>query len=278
MDGIDTRGIAQPWVRAAVLLLGIIALAIVVAADYLTSYELRLSTLYMLVMPAVAWFCGPCWGGLFAFISAFSQVQIGLTNGSIFSEPAYFYISNANRLFGYLVTVLLVAMVRSNYTRLKAAARIDTVTGVANSLGFYEKLLVEMARHHCSRAPFAVACLNCDHFKVVNEGLGRSAIACPGGDEFALVFPQTSEAEALQTVRKRCAQFENAMTRHDWPITFSVGIGVFPRVPAGADRVVGYCEQLMRRVKAAGKNKVLVRVFDPDEIDSMQRTMLHVVH
>ena len=128
--GAQPGGVTTGW-KIAVLALGFIALGIVVAADYMTSFELRLSTLYMLVMIGVAWVCGPWWGGLFAFLSAFAQVQIGLTTGTTFSEPVYFYISNGNRLFAYLVIVLLVAAVRSNYARLQRASRIDFVTGIA---------------------------------------------------------------------------------------------------------------------------------------------------
>ena len=285
-------------VKAAVLTLGFLALAIVVVADYMTSFELRLSALYMLVMIGVAWFCGPWWGGLFAFLSAFAQVQVGLTTGTTFSEPVYFYISNGNRLFAYLVIVLLVAAVRSNHTRLQQAARIDFVTGVANSTAFYERVAVEMARHRRSKQAFSVVYLSCDYFRVVNEGLGRSegdrvlhaigevvsnnlretdVVARLGGDEFALVLPNSGETEATQVVRKLSIELEKVMVRHEWPITFSIGVGVFPAVPASSDHVIGFCESVMRRVKALGKNKVMVRTFDPDEIDSIRRTPLRVV-
>ncbi len=298
-DGTQGAKIAG-WlpVKAAVLMLACIALAIVVTADYLTSYELQLTALYMLVMLAVAWFCGPWWGTLFASLSAYSQIEIGLATGTTFSEPVYFYVANGNRLFAYLVTVFLVATVRANYERLQAAARIDFVTGVTNSLGFYEKVSIEIARHRRTHDPFAVAYLNCDYFKVINEGLGRSegdrvlsmigqvitsnlretdVVARLGGDEFAMVFPHSGEAEATQVVRKLCTQLEKAMTQHDWPITFSIGIGVFPTAPASVDRVVSFCEHVMQRVKSSGRNRVMVRVFDPDEIDSIQRKALHVV-
>lgn len=295
--GVQSGGITTGW-KVAVLALGFIALAIVVAADYMTSFELRLSTLYVLVMIGVAWFCGPWWGGLFAFLSTFAQVQIGLTTGTTFSEPVYFYISNGNRLFAYLVIVLLVAAVRSNYTRLQRAARIDFVTGVANSTAFYESVTVEMARHRRSRQPFSVVYLSCDYFRVVNEGLGRSegdrvlhaigevvssnlretdVVARLGGDEFALVLPHSGEAEATQVVRKLCVELEKVMAGHEWPITFSIGVGVFPAVPASSDHVIGFCESVMQRVKASGKNKVMVRTFDPDEIDSIRRTPLRIV-
>jgi diguanylate cyclase (GGDEF)-like protein len=285
-------------IKAAALVLGCLALTMVTATDYLTTSELSFGAFYILVMLAVAWFCGPWWGVLFAFLSTFAQLEIGLVTGTTFSEPVYLYLSNGNRLFAYLVIVLLVAVVRSNYTRLQAAARIDYITGVTNSHGFYEKLSVEMARHRRSRAAFAVAYLNCDYFKVVNEGLGRSEgdrvlaaigqviksnlretdiVARLGGDEFALVLPNSGEVESAQVVRKLCTQLESAMTRHDWPLTFSVGVGVFLRVPEHVDSVIAYCERVMQRVKAGGKNKVMVRVFDPDENTVAPRAPLHVV-
>ena len=81
MAGGAHSAAATTGVKVAVLTLGFLALANVVVADYMTSFELRLSALYMLVMIGVAWFCGPWWGGLFAFLSAFAQVQVGLTTG-----------------------------------------------------------------------------------------------------------------------------------------------------------------------------------------------------
>lgn len=284
--------------QAAVLVLAFLALGTVIAADYMTADELHLTTLYILVLLGVTWFCGPWWGGLFAFLSAFAQTQIGLSTGQTYSDPVYFYVGNGNRLFAYLLVTVLVAVVRSNYARLKTAARIDFVTGVANSTAFYDSVAVEMARHRRDHKPFTVAYFSCDYFKVVNEGLGRSegdrvlhliggimkenlrktdVVARLGGDEFALVFPHTDESEAVQVVRKLCNQLEDAMTQHEWPITFSVGIGVFPRCPASADDVVGFCERIMQRVKATGKNKVMARVFDPDRNDSIQRPPLHLV-
>ena len=282
----------------AVLLPAFIALGIVVAADYLTSYELSLSAFYVLIILAVSWFCGVWWGGLFAFLSIFSEIQTGLLTGTQFSEQAYFYVSNGNRLFSYLLIAYLTATVRTLYERAQSAARVDFVTGVANSTSFYEKVSVEMARHRRSHAPFSVAYINCDYFKVINDGLGRregdrvllmvgqtltsslretDVVARLGGDEFGLVFPQTGETEVLPLVRKLCENLDRAMAGHEWPITFSVGVGIFPSVPQDVDRVVAFCDRLMQRVKALGKNRVLHRVFNPDEIDTPTPARLRAV-
>lgn len=282
----------------AVLLLAFTAFAIVVTADYITSYELSLSTFYVLIILAVSWFCGIWWGSLFAVMSVFCQTQIGLLLGNPFSEPAYFYVANGNKLFAYLVIAFLTAMVRTLYERAQAAARVDYVTDVTNSTGFYEKVAIEMARHRRSRAPFAVAYVNCDYFKIINDGLGHregdrvlktvaqtleaslrqtDVVARLGGDEFAMVFPQTGEADVLPVIKKLCGQLDRAMAAHDWPITFSVGVGVFPQVPANVDVVIGFCDRLMQRVKALGKNKVMHRVYNPDEVETPLPSRLHVI-
>jgi diguanylate cyclase (GGDEF)-like protein len=285
---------ARPYVDrapggSAVLLLACTAFVLVVSADYLTSYELSLSTFYVLIIVAVSWFCGVWWGGLFAFLAMFSEIKIGLLTGNPFSEDAYFYISNGNRLFSYLLISYLTAMVRSLYEKAQSAARVDFVTGITNSTGFYEKVAVEMARHRRSRAPFSVAYVTCDYFKIINDGLGHregdrvlmtiaqtletnlrqtDVVARLGGDEFALVLPDTAERDALTIIRKVCGQLDRAMAAHDCPITFSVGVGVFPQVPGSVDVVVAFCDRLMQRVKALGKNKIMHRVYDPDEIES----------
>ena len=282
----------------AVLLLAFTAYALVVSADYLTSYELSLSAFYALIILAVSWFCGVWWGGLFAFLAIFSEIEIGLLNGTPYSDETFFYVSNGNRLFSFLLIAYLTATVRSLYERAQSAARVDYVTGVTNSTGFYEKLVVEMSRHRRSGAPFSVAYVNCDYFKIINEGLGRregdrvlravaqtleanvrqtDVVARLGGDEFALVFPQTAEAEVLMVIKKLCGRLDRAMTAHDWPITFSVGVGVFPKVPANADHIVAFCDRLMQRVKALGKNKVIHRVYDPDEVETPVPARVHAI-
>jgi len=264
--------------------LGIFAL--IVAADYITSYELRLSPLYMLVIMAVAWFCGSWWGNLFAFLSAFAQTEIGLLTGYNFSEPAYFYLSNGNKLFAYLLITLLVSALRKMYSRATDAARIDYLTALLNRMGFNERVSIELARHRRTGNVFSVAYIDCDHFKTINDHRGHSEgdkvlrtigqiLKCHsretdiaarlGGDEFAMAFPQTGEFEALQVIVKLRRQLDAAMAQNNWPITFSIGVGVFPVVPENVDRVVAFADKLMYRVKVLGKNKVIHHVYDPDE-------------
>jgi len=149
-----------------------IAFASAVTADYLTGYGLSLGPLYALVIIAVSWYCGVWWGSLFAFMSVFAQIEIGLLLGHNFPEPAYFYVSNGNKLFTYLVISFLISTVRTLYERANSTARVDYLTGLTNLMGFHERLSIELARHRREGGMFAVAYIDCDHFKVINDGLG----------------------------------------------------------------------------------------------------------
>ncbi len=280
------------------LVIAFVALATVVAVDYMTAFELSLSPLYVLVILAISWFCGIWWGGLFAVLSIFAQFEIGMLGGHRFSDPFYFYVSNGNKLFAYSVIAFLTSAVRTLYQRADAAARVDDLTGVTNRKGFYEKVSVEMARHRRNRYPFAVAYIDCDHFKVLNDGLGHAEgdraleaightleahlretdiIARLGGDEFAVVLTQTGEFAAMQVIKKLREELDAAMTQHEWPITFSIGVGIFPSVPDTVDRAIAFTDRLMYRVKALGKNRVLHRVYNPDEPDTNPPTQLSTV-
>jgi diguanylate cyclase (GGDEF)-like protein len=128
-----------------------------------------------------------------------------------------------------------------------------------------------------------------DYFKIINDGLGHregdrvlmtiaqtleanlrqtDVLARLGGDEFALVFPQTAEADSLMVIKKLCGHLDRAMAAHDWPITFSVGVGIFTQVPENVDIVIAFCDRLMQRVKALGKNKIMHRIYDPNDVET----------
>ncbi len=269
---------------ALILLPAFVLLAVVIVADFQTGYELSLSTLYVLLVLPVSWFCGLWWGILFAVLSAAAQFQIRLLLGNNFSEPVYFYISNGNKVFSYLIIAFLASTAHRLYIRASTAARMDYLTGLVNNLGFYERLTGELARHRRNKYCFSVAYIDCDHFKVINDALGHAegdrVLAAVGqvlksnsrksdiggrlgGDEFAIIFPETGETQVVTVVDKLRSQLDAAMGAHEWPITFSIGVGVFPIPPDNSDQVIAFADKLMYRVKTAGKNKIIREVYNP---------------
>jgi hypothetical protein len=67
------------------------------------------------------------------------------------------------------------------------------------------------------------------------------------------------------------------MAAHDWPITFSVGVGIFTRVPENVDIVVAFCDRLMQSVKALGKNKIMHRIYDPNDVETPLPERIHAI-
>ena len=275
---------ASPRAPAIALFIAVPAFIFLVAAEYATSYELGLGSFYLLVILAVGWFCGLPWATLFAFLAMFAQIEIGRTGQAAVTDPAAFYIANANRLFAYLLVAWLISIIRAMYHRENEMARVDYLTGIPNKLGFDEQLRVEMARHRRDGNPFAVAYIDCDNFKSVNDTRGHSAgdrllrtiadisrrnlratdtIARLGGDEFAVIMPATGEFAALQAVNKLRKLLSVAIERNH-QVTLSIGVGVFLDTPETSDHVVSFSDNVMYQVKTSGKNRVLHRTYISD--------------
>jgi GGDEF domain-containing protein len=62
-------------------------------------------------------------------------------------------------------------------------------------------------------------------------------------------------------VNKLKHELDLAMAEQHWPVTFSIGLGIFMKVPASEDEMISFTDQLMYRVKAAGKNNILTEIF-----------------
>jgi diguanylate cyclase (GGDEF)-like protein len=254
----------------------------IVVAEYATQYELGLGSFYLLVILAVGWFCGLPWATLFAFLAMFAQVEIGRSDHGALADPVAFYVGNANRLFAYLLVAWLISIIRVLYHRENEMARVDYLTHIPNKLGFDEQLKIEIARHRRDRNPFAVAYIDCDNFKSVNDTRGHAAgdrvlkvvaetaranlrvtdvFARLGGDEFAVILPGTGEFAALQAMNKLRKVLATVVEKNHWQVTFSIGVGVFLDAPESTDDVISFSDGIMYQVKTSGKNKVLHRVY-----------------
>jgi diguanylate cyclase (GGDEF)-like protein len=266
------------------LVVGFGLFILVVIADYVTTFELSLTPFYLFIVLLVTWNSGWKWGLGFSILSFAVQVALGLTTGHPYSEAIYFYIDNANRLISYLVAWRLISALKVQHEREKNSARRDYLTDLANQKGFYEALGVEMARHRRDNNPMSIAFLDCDNFKEVNDGLGHKegdrllknlartmsanlrktdVVGRLGGDEFAIVLSKTDKDQAIHIIGKLRQELDAAMAQHNWPVTFSIGLGIFASVPESEDEMISFTDKLMYRVKSTGKNNVMTEEFKP---------------
>jgi diguanylate cyclase (GGDEF)-like protein len=116
------------------------------------------------------------------------------------------------------VPTVLLARRFMMHAQLLAKSRMDTKTGLLNASTWESEAEREIARAVRTRSPLCVALLDLDHFKLVNDTHGHlvgdkalraiSAVLREqmrsydlagrfGGEEFALLLPQTREDQAL---------------------------------------------------------------------------------
>lgn len=101
---------------------GCVGLLLVVAiADYLTVYEINLSTFYLGPVGLVAWFGGRKQGLWFALGAGIVWVMVDSLNGHPYTSPLYRYWSALMRIAGYLIVATLVSGLKQG---LDQAARL----------------------------------------------------------------------------------------------------------------------------------------------------------
>jgi diguanylate cyclase (GGDEF)-like protein len=161
-------------------------------------------------------------------------------------------------------------------------SRKDSLTGLVNKGGFYQIVDAEIELCRRYKRTLSIAYIDCDNFKQVNDRFGHhvgdnllrvisrtmqrklrgSDLAGRlGGDEFAVMLPETN-AEACRMVIEMLQQrLLHEMNENGWPVTFSIGIATFTRMPPSIDDMVRQADKLMYAVKNSSKGAIKQEVF-----------------
>jgi diguanylate cyclase (GGDEF)-like protein len=158
-------------------------------------------------------------------------------------------------------------------------ALMDDLTEAYNKRYFHIMLTREYNQAKRYRRLFSLMLIDIDNFKEINDGAGHQRgdevlKACAaalriharkedtvcriGGDEFAVIMPETRPAEALLLPRRVLADRE-LHPRGAAAISFSGGIAGYPDNAGTADELVACADKLLYEAKAAGKRTVLIR-------------------
>jgi len=132
--------------------------------------------------------------------------------------------------------------------QLRALATTDALTGALTRRHFFDLAAIEWARSTRHRHPLCVALIDVDHFKAVNDQFGHAVgdealrlvaeavrgklrrhdlLGRYGGDEFALLFPETpleGERQVTDRIRRAVAAIELAPQGVAVKLTISAGL------------------------------------------------------
>lgn len=166
-------------------------------------------------------------------------------------------------------------------TRIERLATRDDLTGLYVRREFNRFVHEEISRAARSGLPFSLLLVDVDHFKNINDRYGHRAgdrtlrtlalvlnrdmravdrVARIGGEEFAVVMPDTRADAAMETAERvrsmAAARKVHAAGGKTITITISVGVATFPQHGDSMEALVEAADQALYRAKAAGRNCV----------------------
>jgi len=269
-----------------VLLLVIACLGVVGLLDYLTGYQLSFSVFYLVPVSLAAWRIGRTAGMLTAAASSLTWYAVEAAVNPPYDHAAIGVWNAGVRLVFFLVISYLLAAFKDRLAAETALARTDALTGLGNARAFHDALAHDLALSARTADPIALAFVDLDDFKLVNDrhghatgdrvlvrvadiisgSLRRSDTAARlGGDEFALILPATDVVDARQVL----ASLQEAIRQpgHDMPaIRCSIGAAVFVDEVDSPEAALAVADRLMY----AAKNRpdvglVVEQVVSPEQ-------------
>lgn len=255
----------------AIALVGLISIV-----DYLLP-GFSLAVFYLIPIALVAGPVGARAGTLVAALSVVALIYVDINGVQARPDALTPWWNGGIHLVFYGVVVFLLVTLRQEMEREEANARTDPVTSAGNRRAFFEHLTAELDRARRYHTPFALALLDLDDFKSVNDYWGHDAgdrllriivdalstnlraadrLARIGGDEFAILLPQTTEQDLEPMFEKLRLEVDKIVRGEGYTTTFSCGVVGFRAAPESASAALSLADDLMYEQKRAGKGLI----------------------
>ncbi|MEX2125620.1 MAG: diguanylate cyclase [Woeseia sp.] len=262
---------------ALILLLGTI--------DHLSGYELSVSVFYLIPISIAVWYGNRRMGYIASVGSAATWMIVDHATAEPYSQLWILFWNSSVRLVFFIVVAYLIAELKSQLRRQQQLARTDSLTGLLNRAGFFER--ADIVVHAASRYgnAIAIAYIDLDGFKKINDTQGHSrgdealkavgrllarssresdVVARLGGDEFVVLLPDTNPAGAHGYFDKLHSQLQDEIQQQGWSnLGFSIGAVVCENAPADISEALRLADSLMYRTKRTGRSGVIVETATP---------------
>jgi diguanylate cyclase (GGDEF)-like protein len=219
--------------------------------------------------------------------------ELQFTREPLYNDVAELCISLAGAALiavnPFLIALFLPALTllqRSlRHAQLENASRMDAKTGLLNAVTWQREARVEISRAARTHTPLAVAMIDIDHFKHVNDTYGHltgdavlatlsatlrallreyDIIGRFGGEEFSILLPHTDIASAQQIterLRTKLAEISvapghGAVPEEPLQVTVSIGVATLETSRRDLDDLIAAADAALYRAKAQGRNQV----------------------
>lgn len=163
---------------------------------------------------------------------------------------------------------------------LHSLVRTDMLTGLANRREFMARLAEEAHRHARGGHPLSIVMIDVDHFKAINDTYGHPAgdhvlaelgalfraavrqhIDVParlGGEEFALLLPDTDLADAQRVAEKLAERLAALRIVHEGrPLHVTLSMGISLVVDGQGEQALRLADDNLYIAKRQGRNQVV---------------------
>jgi len=170
------------------------------------------------------------------------------------------------------------------HKKIEELAITDGLTGLNNYRYFKESIHREMMRSSRYDLVFSLIILDIDNFKMINDTYGHpkgdEVLSCLakiirssfhreidilvryGGEEFAIILPQTTRERAYVVAEKMRRDVEKEIFKQAGlpkPVTVSCGIAQYPEDGKIEDKLIKSADTALYLAKNSGKNRICLK-------------------
>ena len=224
-------------------------------------------------------------------------------NGEDFAEMLTVSVVRdpAGAVLNYVALFTDITPLKKHQDELEHIAHYDALTGMPNRVLLADRLQQAMLQSQRRSSALAVAYLDLDGFKPVNDQHGHEVgdqllvtlsqrmkaslresdtLARIGGDEFVALLVDIGERRDCELLLSRLLQAAATPVRVDGALlqlSASIGVTLYPQDNADADQLVRHADQAMYLAKQAGKNRFhLFDVAQDAAIQSQRESLEHI--
>lgn len=247
--------------------------------DYLTDYETRTASIYVVLTTIMA-IISPVRVRTF-FLSIILLLRFWFIEHEAPQDNNELMLAHTNfmiQVVAILISFTVASTLKTLVIEAIANAQNDPLTELFTRKYVHDVMPIIMSELRRHQRPMSIMFIDCDNFKEVNDTYGHSAgdavlrvVAKTllgtiregdipvrlGGDEFVVIFPEAS-GDQLKAVVERCiGSLNEEMASKAYPITFSVGVVEFLSIPKSIEDAISAADRVMYHAKKTGKNRVI---------------------